>query len=51
MGDYSSWVGNRQEFIEGVDELCEREIIDTKDNACSLNNVFHAKVLSDIVFA
>ena len=35
MGDYSSRVGDRQEFIEGVDDLCEREIIDTKENAYS----------------
>ena len=35
MGDYNSLVGDRQEFIEGVDELCEREIIDTNENAYS----------------
>ena len=35
LGDYNSRVGDRQDFVEGIDKLCEREIIDTKKNAYS----------------
>ena len=35
MGDFNSRLGDRQDFIEGVDEMPERETIDTKENVYS----------------
>ena len=35
MGDFNSRVGNKQDFIEGVDDLPMRDVVDTKENAYS----------------
>jgi hypothetical protein len=35
MGDFNSRIGDRPDFIEGIDNVPERDIIDTKQNAYS----------------